>query len=175
MRKNKNAALLAAVTATALASAVRATIVTWDGGDGSSPSWSVGQNWVGDTAPVTNDQVVFDVSTVATTPLNTVDTSLTLAKLTYQQDNSSVNADGSYNNAFTTTINPGVVLTLSADPSGNTPAPSNANLLIMPFTRPTGGDTGTIVKFVGGAGSKLVVQGPTTTTGESMNVGGRPL
>lgn len=62
----------AALLMSAAVPAVNAATATWDGG-GADPNWSNPQNWVGDVAPVSGDDLVF-AGTVQTTCTNDLDT-----------------------------------------------------------------------------------------------------
>src|SRR5438105_4502394 len=118
---------MAAVAVTSLVGAkyAHATDLVWNGS--ADVSWSNPLNWTPNSAPTaTNDTMTFNNSGEAALA-NTVDaglTGFTFAKLTYSQDNSSFDAQGNAVNAYTTSIDRGVTLTLAQAASGTSPAPS---------------------------------------------------
>jgi autotransporter-associated beta strand protein len=170
------AAVAAAVSTLVPTRDARATGYIWDGTDSATnTNWTNPLNWTADLGSPASiaDTATFDNTGIAN-PLNTVDTSLSIGKLTYQQDNST--ADG-LTNAYMTVIAPGAALSPYTPAASNLTTPGNASLLVMPATAATAqAGTGTYVKIKSGAGAgtpgelKMV----SSTGNMSLAVSGRP-
>lgn len=159
--KNKRLFLLPVTIAASLnllAPNIHAAAITWDAG-GVDTNWSTLNNW-SDNASATGDDVTFNVTGAATPgTTNTVDASISIASLTYNQESATLQ--------HTTNIAAGQTLTVAGNflLAGSTTATTPTNVTLT-------GSTGTLTV----SGTSFQVGQPTPgasgTTTNSLDMSG---
>ena len=147
MRYNPTLLFLSSIAASSilLAPALQAAAITWDAG-GADKNWSTVNNW-SDNATATGDDVTFDATGALTAGnTNTVDTSISIASLTYGFESNTLQ--------HTTSIAAGQTLTVTG------------NFTLAPSTTAT---LSTNVTLTGATGA-LTVNGTSFQVGQTASV-----
>lgn len=105
--KKLNVTLALLVAAVMLAPSLHAAAITWDAGGGADKNWSTVSNW-SDNAAATGDNVTFNATGASATGItSTVDTSISIASLTYNFESATLK--------HTTAIAAGQTLTVAGN------------------------------------------------------------
>ncbi|MEY3895543.1 MAG: hypothetical protein RLZZ214_1062, partial [Verrucomicrobiota bacterium] len=160
--KNKRLFLLPASIAAGfnlLAPSLHAIPITWDAGGVADKNWSTGTNWNPDDSDVSGDAVTFNgTGALASGTTNTVDASISIASLTYNQESATLQ--------HTTNIAAGQTLAVTGNflLAGSTTATTATNTTLT-------GSTGTLT--VGGTSFQVGQTTPTAgTTTNSLDMSG---
>jgi fibronectin-binding autotransporter adhesin len=154
LMKNKRLFLLPATIAAGfnlLGTNLQGAAIVWDAGGGVNTNWSTASNWNPDDSDVAGDAVTFSATGAAATGVttNTVDASISIASLTYNQESATLQ--------HTTAIAAGHTLTVAGNFSlgGGVTTTTATNVTL------TGG-TGTLT--VGNSSNSTFQVGQTTPT-----------
>jgi autotransporter-associated beta strand protein len=145
--KKLNFTLAILVAAVLLAPALHAASITWDAGGGADKNWSTVSNW-SDNATATGDDVTFDATgALASGTTSIVDTSISIASLTYNLESSTLKQ--------TTSIAAGQTLTVAG------------NFLLAPSINASA--TAKTDVIINGATGALIVNGTSFQVGQTAN------